>query len=195
MLNTYIKNVGSTQTMIGNRCQNHIEEVNWNADYDGNEANILIRTNNDGNKHKYHFNLDNDDLANLLNIDSVNIPIHKRLKADFKKPVFRHDPNIYRIEIPRSDIYKRDSSSVSEDSQLSELLNSSSPNSFLSSPSPNEEFVVPITINQPKQNENLNFYKKYTFTPRRRNLTLRTHKTHRVYKRPKSSKRRKSSRR
>jgi hypothetical protein len=193
MLNTYIKNVGSTQTMIGNRCQNHMEQVNWDADYDGSEANILIRTNNDGNKHKYHFTLDNDDLANILNIDSVNMPIHKRLKADFKKPVFRNDPNIYRIELPRSDMYKKPT--ISEDSQLSELLNSSSPNSFLSSPSLNEEFVVPITINQPKQYENKDYYKKYTFTPRRRNLTLKTHKTHRVFKRHKSSRRRKSSRR
>jgi hypothetical protein len=192
MLNTYIKNIGSTQTMIGNRCQNHIEEVNWNADYDGNEANILIRTNNDGNKYKYHFTLDNHDLANILNIDSVNIPIHKRLKADFKKPVFRHDPNIYRIELPRSDMYKRDSSSISEHSNLSDLLNSSSHNSFLSSPSSNEEFVVPITINP---NQKQNFYKKYTFTPRKRNLTLKTHKTHRVFKHPKFSRRRKSSRR
>jgi hypothetical protein len=183
MLNTYIKNVGSTQTIIGNRCQNHVEEMDWNADYDGNKAKIRIRTNSDGNKGRYHFTLDNSDLANLLNVDSINMPIHKRLKADFKKPVFRHDPNIYRIELPpayeKKILFSEPSyPSISDDSY--EELMDSSPTSFLSSPSPDDEFVVPVTMN-PRP------YKKYTFTPKRRNLTLKRHKTHRIYKKPKST--------
>jgi len=180
MLNTYIKNVGSTQTIIGNRCQNHMEEIDWSADYDGDQAKIRIRTNSDGNKKRYHFTLDNSDLANLLNIDSVNIPIHKRLKADFKKPVFRHDPSVYRIELPREPSYISESSYPSISDESFEELVDSSPNSFLSSPSSNDEFVVPVTMNPSP-------YKKYTFTPKRRNLTLKTHKTHRIYKKPKST--------
>lgn len=182
MLNTYIKNVGSTQTIIGNRCQNHMEEMDWNADYNGDEAKIRIRINSDGNEGKYHFTLDNSDLANLLNIDSVNMPIHKRLKSDFKKSIFRHNPNIYRIELPTSKLYSKESSypSISDSSDSFSELIDSSPNSFLSSPSPEDEFIVPVTIN-PRP------YKKYTFTPKRRNLTLKTHKTHRIYKRPRSS--------
>jgi len=181
MLNTYIKNVGSTQTIIGNRCQNHMEEMDWNADYNGDKAKIRIRINSDGNKGKYHFTLDNSDLANLLNIDSVNMPIHKRLKSDFKKPIFRHNPNIYRIELPTPELYSKEPSYISESSypSISDSSDSFS-NSFLSSPSPEDEFIVPVTIN-PRP------YKKYTFTPKRRNLTLKTHKTHRIYKRPRSS--------
>lgn len=189
MLNTYIKNIGSSQTIIGNSCQNHIEEMDWNADYDGDKAKILIRTNSDGDKQKYHFTLDNADLANLLKIDSVNMPIHKRLKSDFKKQVFRHDPNLYRIELPTSESTESSymsESPISDSSSLSELINSS-PNSFLSSPSPNDEFIVPVTLNQGP-------YTKYKFTPKKRNLTLKTHKTHRVFKRPKSSRRRSSRR-
>ena len=212
MLNTYIKNVGSSQTTIGNRCQNHMEKVDWNADYDGNKAKIFIKKNIDGNKQKYHFTLDNADLANLLNINSVNMPIHKRLKTDFKKPIFIHEPNLYRIELPTPELVPRissdfsDSSDFSEssdfsnfsespdslsdslsDSSISKLIKSS-PNSFLSSPSSDEEFIVPVTL-KPRS------YKKYTFTPKKRNLTLKTHKTYRVFRRPKSSRRKHQRRR
>lgn len=190
MLNTYIKNIGSSQTIIGNSCKNHMEEIDWDADYDGDKAKILIRTNSDGDKQKYHFTLDNADLANLLKIDSVNMPIHKRLKADFRKPVFRHEPNLYRIELPTPESSEPSisDSSISDSSDSFSELIQSSPNSFLSSPSSNDEFIVPVTLNQGP-------YKKYTFTPKRRNLTLKTHKTHRIFKRPKKSLRRRYSRR
>jgi hypothetical protein len=192
MLNTYIKNVGSTQTIIGNRCQNHVQKIDWNADYDGDKAKILIKTNSDGDKEKYQLTLDNTDLANLFNIDSVNMPIHKRLKADFKKPVFRHQPKIYRIELPNPEFEPREPSYPSIDDEYEsepfpELL-STSP--YLASPSTDDEFIAPITINPGP-------YKKYKFTPKKRNLTLRTHKTYRIYKRPKrrtSSRRRSSTR-
>jgi len=193
MLNTYIKNVGSTQTIVGNRCQNHVEKIDWNADYDGDRAKILIKTNSDGDKEKYQFTLDNTDLANLLNIDSVNIPIHKRLKADFKKPLFRDEPKIYRIELPvaprQPSYFSEDSEpSISDDSEsFSEFL-SASPSSFLPSPSTGDEFIAPITINPGP-------YKKYKFTPKKRNLTLRTHKTYRIFKRPKSYRSSRRSRR
>jgi hypothetical protein len=185
MLNTYIKNVGSTKTIIGNRCQNHVEKIDWNANYDGDRAKVLVNMNSDGNKERYHLTLDNADLANLLNIDSVNMPIHKRLKADFKKPLCQ--PNIYRIELPTPELQARAPSYISESSyptssdtsySFSELLNSS-PDSFLSSPSPEDEFVVPVTLNPGPR-------KKYTLTPKKHNLTLKRHKTHRIYKKPRS---------
>ena len=194
--NSYIKNVGSTQTIIGNRCQSHVQEMDWNADYDGDRAKVLLRTNTDGNKHKYQFTLDNDDLANILNIDSVNIPIHKRLKSDFKKPGFRYKPNLYRIQLPAPEVMGEPFSSTSfpssstsfpsSSTSLSDLLSSSTPDSYLSSPSSDDEFIIPVSLNEDP-------YKKYTFTPKRRNLTLKTHKTYRAFKHPKSSRRSKSS--
>ena len=192
--NSYIKNVGSTQTIIGNRCQSHVQEMDWNADYDGDRAKVLLRTNTDGDKHKYQFTLDNDDLANILNIDSVNIPIHKRLKSDFKKPVFRYKPNLYRIKLPAPEVMREPfsstsfpSSSTSFPSSISDLISESIPDSYLSSPSSDDEFIIPVSLNEDP-------YKKYTFTPKRRNLTLKTHKTYRAFKHPKSSRRSKSSR-
>ena len=183
MLNTYIKNVGSAQTIIGNRCNNHVEELDWKADYDGDKAKVLLRTNTDGHKKKYNLTLDNADLANLLNVDSVNMPIHKRLKSDFslKKSNFSDEPKVYRIELP-----SRQSSSLLDDDSLSEIM-SSPPDSYLPSPASNDQFIVPVTLNPGP-------YQKYTFTPKRRNLTLRTHKTHRVFKRPKRYRSRRRSR-
>jgi hypothetical protein len=192
--NSYIKNVGSTQTIIGNRCQSHVQEMDWNADYDGDRAKVLLRTNTDGDKHKYQFTLDNDDLANILNIDSVNIPIHKRLKTDFKKPGFIHKPNLYRIQLPAPEVMREPFSSTSfpssstsfpsSSTSLSDLI-SESPDSYLSSPSSDDEFIIPVSLNEDP-------YKKYTFTPKRRNLTLKTHKTYRAFKHPKSSRRSKN---
>jgi len=196
MLNTYIKNVGSTQTLIGNNYGGHVEELDWNADYDGNQAKILVNTNSDGNRKIYHYTLDNADLANILNINSVKKPLEMRLKKDFKKKqAFRCKPQKYRIElaapqvVPIAPAYLSEPSLSSNDSSsLIEMLQSSSPDSYLESPDSSEEFIVPIKLDDTP-------YDRYTFTPKRRNLTLKTHRTHRVFKRPKtsSSRRRKGS--
>ena len=173
MLNkTYIKNIGSTQTIIGNRCGTHREELNWGANYDGNTADIRLNTNSNGKKHKYHFTLDNDDLANMLNVDNVPMPIHQRLKADFNRPAFRLDPSIYRIQLPTPELLPRAPSYESYPE-----LELSSPSSFLSSPSSDEEFIVPVTL-----------------TPTRRRYK-KSHRTHRVFKRVKTPSSRRSSRR
>jgi len=184
MLNTYIKNCGSTPALMANNCNAHVEEYAINTNYDGNRAKVLINLNLDGNRKMYHYTLDNADLANMLNINSIQMPLDRRLKNDFKK---RHQPKQYRIElptpqlVPREPLYLSQPSSFSSDdtSSLMELLQSSSPDSYLSSPDSNEEFIVPITLDHTPHD-------RYTFTPKKRNLTLKTHRTHRVFKRPKS---------
>jgi hypothetical protein len=189
MLNTYIKNTGLTKTIIGNNCGNQMEEVKWDANYDGNKAKINLKTNLNGKKKGYHYTLNNADLAELFNTDTINIPIHKRLKNDFISSSFRSQPKIYRIELP--DLNESQQSYSQDDpSSLMELLTSSDSdnNSYLSSPSTNEEFIIPIRLDQSTIP-----YERYTFTPKRRNLTLKTHRTHRVFKRPKSSSRRPKS--
>jgi len=216
MLNTYIKNSGSNKTIIGNNCGKQFEELKWNAAYDGNKANILLKTNLNGKKKGYHYTLNNTDLADLFNMDTVNIPIHRRLKNDFRGSLFSNEPKIYKIELPEtrtssfnqtpyleenpfsssfddssSSLFTPSSNSSSSSrpsSSLMELLSSASPKSHFSSPSTNEEFIIPITLD-----ESTSPYERYTFTPRRRNLTLKTHKTHRAFKRAKSSSRRSSS--
>ena len=141
MLNTYIKNKGTTQTLFHNNNNNNFNEINWDADYDGNQANIVLTTNSDGTQQQYDIQLDNEDLANILNIPSINMPIDKRLKMDFgqEQPSFS---NNYQTEL-------------NEDS--SNLINS-----YLSSPLPDEELIVPIRIDEnPSNYEHLKTYKVY----------------------------------
>ena len=69
MLNTFIKNTGTTKTIIHNNNKNNVNEIKWDADYDGSEANISLKLTNNGEREKYHFSLDNNDLANILNIN------------------------------------------------------------------------------------------------------------------------------
>jgi hypothetical protein len=185
MLNTYIKNVGSTQTLIGNNCGAHVQEMDWNADYDGNQAKILVNTNLDGKRKMFHYTLDNADLANMLNIDSVKRPLDMRLKMDLKKPqVFRLKPRQYKIELsapplaPRAPAYVSEPAISNNSAALMEMLHSASPNSFLSSPASNEEYIVPVTIDRSTP---------YMMTPKRHNFVAKTHRTHRVFKRPKTT--------
>jgi hypothetical protein len=46
MLDTYIKNRGSTKTIIHYNNRNKVSLIKWDADYDGNEANISLDLNN-----------------------------------------------------------------------------------------------------------------------------------------------------
>jgi hypothetical protein len=173
MLNTYIKNRGLTQTIIHENNRNQFNEINWDADYDGNNANISVTSNTDGNKQHFDVTLDNDDLANILNIPSVNIPLDKRLQMDFEK----HSDTIQ----PQINPYHHHHKVVSLDNVDEPVFQSPKNASYLSSPLPNEELIVPITIDEKTID-------KYTFTPKRRHRHKKDHKTYKVYKKVKSSK-------
>ncbi len=170
MLNTYIKNRGTTQMLVRNNNKNKFNEINWDADYDGEIAHISLDSITNGRKDHYDIQLDNEDLANLLNVPSVNMPIDKRLKMDLETP----NQGIYKIELP--DTYSRDI--IKESSSIENLLNTmKQSNGYLSSPLSNEELIVPITIDDKSSNT----------TPRKRNKQKKTHKTYKVYKKRKSS--------
>ena len=186
MLNTYIKNRGITQTLINNNNQKQFNQINWDADYDGQTANISFTSDTDGNKKHFDIQLDNEDLANILSIPSETIPIDKRLQMDFKTP-FRREPQFLKIEIPdiktpnlvpRQPSYLVDEPKAHEET-IQELVQSIKPNNYLSSPLPEEELIVPITIDN-KTIDN------YTLTPHKRHRRAKTHKTYKVYKKPKS---------
>lgn len=142
MLDTYIKNRGMTKTIIHNNNHNTINEANWDADYDGSVANISLDLSKNGKNNHFDFQLNNNDLANILTIPSVSQPIHKRLKMDFKKP---DSFNQIFLEIdPESD-----SDSDSEefiDLNRHHIKSSPVQNilTHLSSPKTNEEFIMPF---------------------------------------------------
>jgi hypothetical protein len=188
MLNTYIKNRGITQTLVNNNNQKQFNQINWDADYDGQNANISFTSDTDGNKNHFDIKLDNEDLANMLNIPSISTPIHKRLQMDFDDDSFRREPQLLQIEIPdlktprvspRKPSYLVEEPQTEEES-IEKLLESITPNSYLSSPLPDEELIAPISIADKTSN-------RYTLTPHKRHKRPKTHKTYKVYKKPKSS--------
>jgi hypothetical protein len=154
MLNTYIKNRGSTQMLIHENNRNQFNEIKWDADYDGDVANISLTADVDGNKKHFYITLDNQDLAKILNVPTVNIPLEKRLEMDFEKPI---NQNVFQIELPPD--------------------NSVKSTNYLSSPSENEELIIPISID------------KYNLPHKKHK---KTHKTYRVYKKRKTHSSKKS---
>jgi hypothetical protein len=177
MLNTYIKNKGITQTIIhnSNNNQNEFNEINWDADYDGNTANISVTTDTNGLRQHYDATLDNIDLDKLLNIPSVDMPLHKRLADDFANQMVSRDPRKYYIELPETEPENMESfDSIQQDSIK--------PRSYISSPMANEEIIVPITIDDRKRKHH-----KYTLTAKKHHIRKKTHNTYRAYKRHKSS--------
>jgi hypothetical protein len=150
MLNTFIKNRGTTKTIIHNNNDNNVNEIKWDADYDGDIANISLDLTNNGNVNHYNVKLDNDDLANILNINSVKMPIHKRLEKDFKKGRFHKDPSMYNVYLDdfRSPALQPIQREMESDSFADEILQSLKPNSQVLSPLSNEELIIPLTIDE-----------------------------------------------
>lgn len=183
MMNTYIKNRGTTKTLIYDNNYNNVNEINWDADYDGEVANISLDLQNNGKHQHYDVKLNNNDLANILNVPTINLPLEKRLKNDFKNPIFKHDPSIYKIDfedikapplLPVAPYIKNKPS-------IEELLESikDRPN-YISSPLTNQELMIPLTIDN-------NSFDKYTLTPKRQHKKMKTHKRYKVYKKNKST--------
>ena len=158
MLDTYIKNRGTTKTIVHNNNRNTINETNWDADYDGNVANVSLDLSKNGRNKHLDFKLTNDDLANMLSIPSVNQPIHKRLKIDFRKPESSFDKIFLELDPESSsdsdsslenmdtlfddnfnlDNFNIDDNSSSNVNPIQELL------THISSPKSNEEFIMPF---------------------------------------------------
>lgn len=150
MLDTYIKNRGMTKTIIHNNNHNTINETNWDADYDGSVANISLDLSKNGRNKHFDFQLNNNDLANILTIPSVRQPIHKRLKMDFKKP---ETFNQIFLELePDSSSSLNDIDTIFDTEAEFETLNKEDMKSIpiqnilthISSPKSNEEFIMPF---------------------------------------------------
>ena len=179
MLNTFIKNRGTTKTIIHNNNDNNVNEIDWDADYDGNVANISMDLTNNGNVNHYNVKLDNDDLANILNINSVKMPIHKRLEKDFKKGRLHKDHSMYNVYLDdfRSPALQPIQREMESESFADEILQSLKPNSQVLSPLSNEELIIPLTIDENESEIPVIF----TGNTKRR-LRPKTHKVyHRVY--------------
>lgn len=80
----YIKNMGSTQTFIKVPFEREkYYDINWNANYDGEQANIRLNIDDNGDNAEIMAKLDNNDLAQLLNVPSIRGDLRERLVTDF----------------------------------------------------------------------------------------------------------------
>jgi hypothetical protein len=80
---TYIKSQGMSQTIIQKPGVNNVNQINWDADYNGQLANLNLDVNTNGKKDNFTLQLSKGDLENLLNIPSVEKPLENRLEDDF----------------------------------------------------------------------------------------------------------------
>jgi hypothetical protein len=223
MLNTYIKNRGSTKTIIhdnGNSHKNNtlnaVNEIKWDASYDGDIANISITSDTNGEKKHFNISLDNNDLEHILNVPSVDMPIHKRLKMDFSRPEFIQEPTVYKIGLPQIEIPQIETPQIEipqietpeieipqietpeiiptpfeqknypEIKTIEQMFQTPKQMRYLSTPLPNEELIIPVSINK-----DLN----YNLTPKKRHRNKKTHKTYKVLKKHKTSTSSKSNKR
>ena len=189
MLDTYIKNRGSTKTIIHDNHHNNVNEMKWNANYDGDIAKISLDLKNNGKAKHYNIKLDNSDLAKILNIDSVDLPIDKRLKRDFKKVRMERQPRIYDIYLedlipPQPQVVMKEPLLLNNDTDIMSFINDdliqTAKPVYSHISSPEEELLIPLTIDK-------DFEKSYVLTPRKHHVKPRTHKTYRVYKHKKAT--------
>lgn len=81
-----LKTKGYNETIIRNNNTNNVSKLNWDANYNGENGRVSLDYSENGNPPEHiKINFNNDDLANLLNVPSINMPIHQRLKNDFMK--------------------------------------------------------------------------------------------------------------
>jgi hypothetical protein len=84
MTTPYIRNKGITETIFQNGKQHReLNKIKWDADYNGDLANLKVNINNNGKKKKVQMQFTNDDLAAILSIPAVNKPLEQRLQDDF----------------------------------------------------------------------------------------------------------------
>lgn len=83
MINTYISNGSAEVEYVRNGNQIKSNKTSWSGDYDGYDGNLDIEVEENGHLKKTHIDFTNKDLANLLNIQSVEKPLYQRLKNDF----------------------------------------------------------------------------------------------------------------
>ena len=83
MSDVYIRSKGATKTLIRSNNIEKIKQFDWDADYNGERANISLDMSEKGEHDHYKIQLSNDDLKKLFIVPSVNQPIHQRLQNDF----------------------------------------------------------------------------------------------------------------
>ena len=191
MLDTFIKNKGITKTIIHNNNKNYYNEVQWDADYDGENANLSLDIDENGNKEHLQMKVNNEQLIELLNIPSENITLDKRLYNDFLSKRPKKEYKI--IELPKSILHNnlpfpKDSYQINKKrvhfKNENEMTDDNNYYTHISSPSSQEELLFPLVVNETKTRKHKNHKHK----------NPKSHITYKVYRKNKNSSSSSSSR-
>jgi hypothetical protein len=93
-----MQNYGSTKTYMIRNGKKHLNKINWNLNYDGDHVLGKVYVNNDQDRKQYNVSLNNNDIAELFNMNAVNKPIDDRLQDDFFKSYADNDMEDEREE-------------------------------------------------------------------------------------------------
>jgi len=95
MENTYIKTFGQGKVYVQHGDEEEIHAAKWDVDYDGNEWDIDLHVDHNGEKKHIHETLGTEDMYQMLQRPSTPGLLDKRIRQDFLV-----DQKIYKI-IPR----------------------------------------------------------------------------------------------
>jgi len=112
---------GMNEQVININGKNKFNNFKWNADYNGKVANISLDSNNNGKKKSLNFILDNNDLVNMLNVNTNDIIIDKRLTNDFKENNRSLNLNPMVIELEKNPNYVAQTSQMQSPPNLNGL--------------------------------------------------------------------------
>jgi hypothetical protein len=79
-----INSKGETKTIIQHNNHRDVNEMKWDAKYDGAIANVSLNVNNNGKNTHKEFQLTNENLANIFTVPSVDASLDERLLKDFQ---------------------------------------------------------------------------------------------------------------
>lgn len=79
-----LKSRGKTRTITQHNGNRDVNEINWNANYDGAAANVSLEIKDNGKTTHKNLHLTNENLASLLTVPSVDGSLDERLIRDFR---------------------------------------------------------------------------------------------------------------
>ncbi len=188
--NIEIQNKGASQTTSYVNGQKHVDQIKWDAGFDGKNADVSFDLMKDGKSGHFNVQLDKDALAKMLNIKTVKKPLEQRLLSTFsstfgksgakttlkksrakriplEQMIIEFDDPPYPLlkKVEQNPLLLLEAPRLLEapnevPNQLSELLEQLT---HISSPFANEKIIVPVQKSTFKKNRTKSSFRKSTF--------------------------------
>lgn len=186
MSKSFVKSIGNAKSIVINNGKSKMSGIKWNADYNGNVANIDLKLNNNGVQKQYKLAMDNNDLQNIF-VPGVDKPLHNRIIEDNNN--FNNLNNLNNNNNNNNNTYPyliefdNDSNSILNDDNYETTTKTNDFLTHISSPNSFEDLIIPFT--------EMTSYRR----PNRYNIkTKKNIKKHKKYKNHKKNKHLKSYR-